>query len=254
MPAFKVGVSLQPQHTTIADLRRAWCEADQLGLDSIWVWDHFFPLHGNPRGPHFEAWTLLAAMAVDTSQAMVGVMVSSAGYRNPDLLAHMAMTVDHLSGGRAAIGLGAGWFERDYREFGYEFGTAGDRLRTLRAALERIRARRPKLQPKPLGRLPLVIGGGGEKVTLRLVAEHADIWNGFGPASAYRHRVSVLHDWCAKVGRDPSQIELSANMRDPAPRDVEAMVAAGCGHVICSTSHPYDLGPAREALRLARGG
>ena len=252
MPSFKVGVSLQPQHTSIADLRRAWREADEMGLDSIWVWDHFFPLMGDPEGPSFEAWSLMAAMAVDTSRATVGVMVSAAIYRNPDLLALMANTIDHLSGGRAMLGLGGGWFERDFREYGYEFGSAGDRLRVLRTALERIEKRRPRLRPQPLGPLPIVIGGGGEKVTLRLAAQYADVWNGFGPAPTYRRKVAVLHRWCESVGRDPASIELSSNMRNLD--GAEAMLEAGCRHIIHSASHPYDLEPAHRLLEMGHQG
>ena len=254
MAKFKVGVSLLPQHASIDDLRRAWREADEMGLDSIWTWDHFFPLFGNPRGNHFEGTALLAAMACETRNATVGLMVACNGYRNPDLYAHLVTTVDHLSGGRAVLGIGAGWFERDFQEYGIDFGTAGDRLRSLEAGLQRIKARLSKVRPAPLGRLPICIGGGGEKVTLRLVAQHADIWNGFGPAPDYRRRMRVLDEWCEKVGRDPAEIERSANMRMPALEDVEKMVEAGCRHIVCSTPHPYDLEPARRALELARAG
>lgn len=254
MRHFKVGVSLQPMHASLDDLRRAWREADSMGLDSIWTWDHFFPLQGNPNGNHFEGVSLLAAMAVETQRATVGLMVACATYRNPDLYAHAVVTADHLSGGRAVLGIGAGWFERDFVEYGYEFGTAGDRLRRLEHDLGRIKARLEKLHPRPVGRLPICIGGGGEKFTLRLVAQHADMWNGFGPASTYKRKLQVLESWCERVGRDPGEIERSANMRLPDLDAVRGMVDAGCQHVIVSTPPPYDLSVARRVLELAESG
>ena len=252
MPAFKVGVSLQPHHAKIDELRRAWREADAMGLDSIWVWDHFYPLGGNPNGNSYEAVSLLSALALETQRASVGLMVACASYRNADLYAHAMTTIDQLSGGRVVLGIGAGWSERDFAEYGYEFGTAGDRLRRLERDLVRIRARLPKLRPKPVGPMRICIGGGGEKFTLRLVAQHADIWNGFGPASNYRRKMAVLDEWCARTGRDPKEIERSANLRAPSLDDVRSLVAAGCQHLIVSTSPPYDLEPARQALELAR--
>ena len=204
MSRFSVGVQLQPQHTTMADLREAWRAADAMGVDSIWTWDHFYPLYGEPDGTHFEGWVTLATMAADTERARVGMLVTGNSYRNPELLADMARTLDHVSGGRAYLGIGAGWFERDYDEYGYEFGTAGSRLRQLGESLRADpRPGSARLNPPPMGELPILVGGGGEKVTLRLTARHADAWNTFGPPENFAHKNAVLDDWCAKEGRDP---------------------------------------------------
>jgi probable F420-dependent oxidoreductase len=249
---FRVGVQLHPQATTVEEIRDAWKAADALGVDSIWTWDHFFPLYGDPDAAHFEAWTLLSAMAVDTEQPRLGLLVGCNSYRNPDLLADMARTVDHISGGRLYLGIGSGWFERDYEEYGYEFGTAPGRLRALGEALPRIKARLGKLTPPPLGELPILIGGGGEQVTLRLVAEHADAWNTFGPPETYAHKCAVLDEWCAKVGRDPSEIERTVGIAQHEVDDVEAYLSAGATHLIVMTGNPYDLGPVERLLELAQ--
>jgi probable F420-dependent oxidoreductase len=248
----KVGVQLHPQHTSIAELRDAWRRADAAGLDSIWTWDHFFPLWGPSNGPHFEGWTLLAAMAVDTQRAQVGILVSSNSYRNPELLADMARTVDHLSGGRVALGIGAGWFKRDYTEYGYTFGTAPERLRALSSALPRIRARLENLNPPPVGALPLLIGGAGEKVTLRLVAKHAQMWNSFGPPDTYARKNEVLNEWCEKLGRDPADIERTVLIDAEETGDHKAYLDAGADHLIVKTGHPFDLEPAEELLSSLR--
>jgi len=248
MASFKVGVQLHPQHCTIEELRSAWERADAMGVDSIWTWDHFYPLYGDDNGPHFEGWSLLAAMAVTTTNAMFGMLVTGNSYRNPDLLADMARTVDQLSGGRLYLGIGAGWMEKDYDEYGYEFGTGPSRLKDLEAALKRIKPRLAERNPGPAGDLPILIGGGGEKVTLRITAEHADAWNTFGPPSNFAHKNQVLDEWCAKVGRDPSEIERTVAISGDDIGELSAYLDAGATHVILMIGAPFDLGPVEELL------
>ncbi len=251
MARFKVGVSLHPQQATIEEYRAAWRQVDRMGVDSLWVWDHFYPLYGDPDGAHFECWSLLAAMAVDTSSPSIGSLVTCNSYRNPNLLAHIAQTVSLLSGGRLILGIGAGWFERDYTEYGYEFGTPGSRLADLGRNLPRIRARLAKLNP-PAPDLPILIGGGGEKVTLRLVAEHADLWNTFGPPESYRHKSAVLDQWCQRVGRDSGRIERTASIRPSELAQLEEFLAAGATHLIVPLGKPLDLSPVEQLLDAAR--
>ena len=250
--AFKVGVQLHPQVGTVDELRAAWKAADAMGADSIWIWDHFFPLYGNPDAAHFEAYTLLAAMAVETHQAHFGALVTCNSYRNPQLLADMARTIDRLSHGRFILGIGSGWFERDYTEYGYDFGTARSRLADLEAALPLISDRLGALVPAPAGDLPILIGGSGEKVTLRLVAEYADAWNSFGPPENFKHKNTVLDDWCTKLGRPPREVERTVAIQPTEVGDLDAYVAAGADHFIVMVGAPYDLSPL-EALIAARG-
>lgn len=205
----RIGFQLQPQHGDWATLRRTAEQIDELGADVLFNWDHFFPLSGDPDGMHFECWTMLGAWAESTSRAEIGALVTCNSYRNPELLADMARTVDHISGGRLILGIGSGWFQKDYEEYGYDFGTAGSRLTDLADSLPRIEKRLGLLNPLPTRKIPVLIGGGGEQRTLKLVARHADIWHVFGDPDTLAHKAGVLDQHCATIGRDPSEIERS---------------------------------------------
>ena len=209
----RVAVQVAPQHLPLADLRDAVLRLEDLGVDLALNWDHFFPLSGEPDGRHFEAWTQLAQWAEATERIELGPLVNCNSYRNPDLQADMARTVDHISGGRLVFGTGSGWQRRDYDAYGYPFGTAGSRLDDLARDLPRIRDRWSHLNPRPVRRIPILIGGSGERKTLRIVAEHADVWHSFTGADELPHKLEVLQRHAEEVGRDVGGIELSAGLR-----------------------------------------
>ena len=247
---FKVGVTIHPQQCTIQQLRDAWRRADDLGVDSIWFWDHFFPLYGNPNGNHFECWSLLAAVAIDTRAPQIGPMVTCAGYRNPDVLASIAATVDQLSGGRLVLGLGAGWFARDYAEYGFDFGEARDRVRLLKEVLPRIKQRIKKLRPGPAGPMPLLIAGGGEQVMLRLVAEHAQMWNSIASTGEFARKSALLDDYCRRIGRDPAEIERTANVGGLTPKVIDEWLKAGLQHFVLRMAHPFETKDVERLLKV----
>jgi probable F420-dependent oxidoreductase len=250
MPAFKIGVHIRPQHTTVAAMRTAWRDADSLHVDWITIWDHFAPLSGDPGGTHFECWSLLAALACDTSRAQIGSLVSAIAYRSPDLLADIARTVDHLSGGRLILGIGAGNSERDHIAYGLAWGEAGDRLRTLRDGVQRIKTRMALLNPPPLGPLPIMIAGGGEKVTLRLVARYADMSNTPGIPEVVRRKNAVIDEYCEQIGRDPAEIERTCNIAADAVDRMHEWVEAGAQRLQIQLDHPFDMGPVERALSI----
>ncbi|GAA2112048.1 LLM class F420-dependent oxidoreductase [Microlunatus panaciterrae] len=243
----RIGIQIQPQHADYDAIRRAVAEAEELGVDIAFNWDHFYPLSGEPEGKHFECWTMLGAWAEATERIEIGALVSCNTYRNPELLADMARTVDHISGGRLILGIGAGWFEKDYDEYGYEFGTAGSRLADLAEALPRIEKRWAKLNPAPTRDIPVLIGGGGEKKTLRMVAKHATIWHGFGDPETIERKHRILDEHCADVGRDPGEIERSTAAQGSPDEIGPQLLELGTRMFTVSVGGPdYDLGQLRD--------
>jgi len=210
----RIGVQYLPQHSqTYGPIRDAVLRGEDAGIDIAFNWDHFYPLSGDPDGFHFECWTMLAALAEQTSRVEIGALVNCNSYRNANLQADMARTIDHISAkggqGRFIFGTGSGWFERDYDEYGYDFGTVGSRLDDLAEALPRIEARFEKLHPGATRDVPILIGGSGERKTLRLVAQHGDIWHTMYDPEVFSHKLDVLKAWCDEVERDIAEIEIS---------------------------------------------
>ncbi|ACQ80043.1 oxidoreductase [Beutenbergia cavernae DSM 12333] len=239
----RIAVQIQPQHADYSAIRDAVRRSEDLGVDIIFNWDHFFPLRGDADGKHFECWTMLGAWAEQTERVEIGALVTCNSYRNPDLLADMARTVDHMSGGRLILGIGAGWFERDYDDFGYEFGTAGARIADLAEAMPRIKARWAASNPTPTRDIPILIGGGGEKKTLRIVAEHADAWHSFGDVTTLRRKSAILDEHGAAVGRDTATlVERSIGVSAPPEAVAQPLVDAGATLFTIGASGPdYDL-------------
>ena len=252
----RLGLKLSGQGTTPEELRAVWQIADAGGFDHCWNFDHFAALGGDPELAVFEAWTVLAAMAEATARVRIGCMVTGNTYRHPAVLAKMAVTVDHLSGGRLEFGLGAAWAEREHEMLGLEFGTVGQRIARLDEACRIVKllwtqersdfdGRYYRLEdaianPKPVQKPqpPIWIGGSGERKTLRVVAEHADVWNAPGGDVAEVTRLSgVLDRHCENVGRDPAAIRRSVQFRfdgDPenALRTAQGYAAAGLDDLI----------------------
>ncbi len=237
----RIAAQLHPQHGAWAGIRRGAVEADHLGYDIVYTWDHFHPLYGPRDGAHFECWTMLAAFAEATSRAEIGALVSPMSYRNPQLLADMARTVDHISGGRLILGIGAGWFRRDYDEYGYEFGTMADRIRAMGAGIDAIHERLGKLNPPPTRRIPLLIAGTGLRLTLREVAEHADGWHAAFPdrPEELEPAVAALRGYCAEIGRDPTEIEWGLGIE---PEDIDRFLASDAETYLAMGFRQFTLG------------
>lgn len=213
----RIAVQIQPQHAPYEAIRDAAARFEDMGVDVLFNWDHFFPLYGEKDGLHFESWTMLAALAEQTSRVEIGALVNCNSYRNAALQADMARTIDHISAkgtgtGRFIFGTGSGWFQRDYDEYGYEFGTVGSRLNDLKRDMPIIEDRWAKLNPPPTRKIPVLIGGGGEKKTLRIVAQHADIWHSFADVPTLERKLGILAQHGEAVGRDTGEIEISVEI------------------------------------------
>ena len=250
----RLGVQIAQQHAPYTVIRDAVRRLEDLGVDILFNWDHFFPLSGDPDGLHFEGWTMLGAWAEQTERVEIGSLVNCNSYRNADLQADMARTIDHISAkggeGRFIFGTGSGWFERDYDEYGYEFGTAGSRLDDLTDGLARVEARWQKLNPAPTRRIPVMIGGQGEQKTLRLVARHADIWHSFVRPDGIAHKVEVIERWGEREGRDTSGIVISNELHRRSTDTAAALFDAGVRLFTLGLSGPdYDFDDARRWLR-----
>jgi probable F420-dependent oxidoreductase len=248
----EIGVVIQPRSPDYRQIRAAWVRAEELGADGIYVWDHFYPPFDDPAAgvANFECWGLLAAMAEVTSRVRIGPLVGCVPYRNPDLLADLARTVDHISGGRVVLGLGPGNNAHDFAEYGYVFKPAKERLADFEAALAVIAARLPRLVPPPVQpRIPLLIGSRGRRVGLRIVAEHADIWHAPLPLSELGSMSAALDEWCGRVGRDPGSIRRWTGLRAGELERAPEYQALGFSQLILDVPGPdYDFGPLAELV------
>ena len=277
----RLGFKTKPQHTSWDDLLAMWLEAERIeALTSGWLFDHFYPIFPDAsEGPCFEGWTALAYLAGRTERLRLGLLVTGNPYRHPAVLANMAATFDVFSGGRLELGIGAGWNEQESGAYGIELLPIGKRMDQLEEACEVIhrllteervdfagehyQLTDARCEPKPVQRPrpPIVIGGQGEKRTLRIAARFADEWNfpygePFLTAEQFAHKVSVLHRHCADVGRDPAEISLSVQHSvsddlDATAGHIAEFVAAGADHVILyfdDNSDPSRLGKAVDAV------
>ncbi len=238
MTDLKLGIALWSQASDWSSFLAAAQAAERLGYDHVWTWDHIQAIFGDPDQPIFEGYTALAAVAQATERVGIGLFVGANTFRNPGLAVKCLTTIDHISGGRAIFGLGGAWFEHEHTSFGIDFGSGfGQRLDWLaeataaahvlldggevtspaggRYAFDHLRT-----LPRPVqAHLPLMIGGGGEKKTLRIVAEHADMWNVFGTPDVLVHKDAILREHCADVGRDPVDDRALGRLQDHDPID-----------------------------------
>jgi alkanesulfonate monooxygenase SsuD/methylene tetrahydromethanopterin reductase-like flavin-dependent oxidoreductase (luciferase family) len=236
----RLGILLWSQAASWEEYERAAVRADELGYQHLWTWDHVYAIFGDPYQPIFEGYTTLAAWAKVTRRARLGLLVGANTFRNPGLTAKLAVTLDHISGGRAILGIGGAWFEKEHVEYGIEFGASpGTRLgwmdeatAAMRALLDgetvtsppdgRYRFTNLRLLPPPVqAHLPIMIGGSGEKKTLRSVARYADMWNAMGVPEVLERKVAILREHCEREGRDFAEIELTCGCK-PVIRSTEA--------------------------------
>lgn len=242
--------------------REAVLQAERAGVDVILGYEHFLvpTVHGQDDegrpmlqdeqipAPNFESWTALAAWAEMTSSAEIGLLVGGAGFRNPDLLADMARTVDHISDGRLILGLGAGWYEPDYREYGYDFGTGATRQKVFVDALERIERRLARLTPPPVRKIPILIGGGGERWTIPTAARFADIWHVGAQPGPFAHKDNVLRESAEAIGRDHNEIERAVKWHSVSVSEALADAGATLFTLTVSAYTDFDITELINAL------
>jgi F420-dependent oxidoreductase-like protein len=226
----RLGINLWPQNTTWENLRRHVLVVDRLGFDSLWVWDHFYSINGDLHRPNLEGWQLQAAYAALTEHVRIGCLVSGITHRHPAVLANMATTLDNISNGRAILGIGAAWNALEHNAYGIDLGTPGERSRRFAEAAKIIRQlidgqrvtysgtyyelNNAEVLVRPVQkRLPILIGGGGERRTLRTTARYADLWHGWGSPQDIAHKMSVLRAHCDDVGRDANAIDVVSGKR-----------------------------------------
>ena len=259
------GIKTAPQHTTYAEILQVWKQVDQnLAFDHAWLFDHYAPIFSDLDGPCLEGWTTLAALAAETNRIRIGLMVTGNTYRHPAVLASIAATVDIISNGRVDLGIGAGWNEYEHASMGIPLYAPGERIRRLDEACQIItqlftqdlttfngryyQLKEARRQPKPVQKPhpPFVIGGGGEQLTLRVVAKHASIWNfAGGTVDDFKRKVGVLEQHCEAVGRDFNTIDLSTQVRinydnlTEAAERTQSFIDAGANHFVFTLSSPY---------------
>ncbi|MBA3415878.1 MAG: TIGR03560 family F420-dependent LLM class oxidoreductase [Chloroflexia bacterium] len=268
MARLSFGVKTAQQRTTYEEILAVWQAADATpAFEHAWLFDHFAPIHGEVDGPCLEGWTTLTALATQTSRLRLGLMVVGNTYRHPAVLAKTAATVDVISGGRLDLGLGAGWNVYEHESMGIPLYPPGERIRRFGEACELIKLlytqptvdydgryyqlKEARCEPKPVQKPwpPFVLGGGGEKLTLRIVAEHADVWNfAGGTAEEFTRKVGILREHCAAVGRDPAEITLSMQLRldyadlPGAVQTLQQFVDAGATHLVLYLPPPFPEG------------
>jgi F420-dependent oxidoreductase-like protein len=265
MPHLRWGIKTAQHHAGYSDMLKIWKDADRLEIfEHAWLFDHYAPIQGELDGPCMDGWTLLGAMAAETSRIRIGLMVTGNTYRHPAVLAKIATTVDVVSNGRLDFGIGAGWNEYEHHSMGLQLDAPGKRLDRFEEACEiwkrlftqhltdfdgkHYQLKDARNEPKPVQKPhpPFVIGGGGEKKTLRVVAKYADIWNlNVREVDVFKHKLQVLEQHCADVGRDPDEIEKStqvpidfANLQS-AVDHAQAFVDAGVTHLVLNLRVPY---------------
>lgn len=268
MTQLSFGIKTAPQWTTYEEMKEIWLAADaEPTLEHAWLFDHFFPLTPDRTGPCLEGWSLLSAFAAITQRIRLGLMVTGNTYRHPAVLANIAATVDVISNGRLDFGIGAGWNEYEHTAYGIELYAPGERIRRMGEACEVIKRmwtekaatfegkyyqiKEAYCEPKPVQKPypPFVIGGGGEKLTLRIVAQYADVWNiPGGTVEEFKHKSAILDEHCAAIGRNPAEIARSIqivinpeNLQETRS-SIQSLIEVGANHIILNLRAPYPAG------------